>query len=47
VVSSDSKIADPEWVPPISTDKASYKFDEIATKAMIKQDSSLLKLNCD
>lgn len=47
VTSSDSKIVDPEWVPPISTDKASYKFDEIATKAMIKQDSSLLKLNCD
>jgi hypothetical protein len=45
--SSSSKIVDPERVPPISNDRASYKFDETATKAMIKQDSSLLKLSCD
>lgn len=47
ISSSNVKIIDPERVPPVSTDRASYKFDEIATKAMNKQESSLLKLNCD
>lgn len=44
---SDGKIADPERVPPVSMDRANYVFDQTATKAIMKQESSLLKLNCD